>query len=142
MSSLCSTHVLWHVITWWNLARYYSLCDIGILAPTFVMVIEFHLCDDDEFHLCDDILVSSLWRRWVSSLWGHIVPIVCRWWVPFLWRQMNSVFVTALSCGPGLDFLVLEQCFTIAHSIFWKIFVLYYFNHFCHFIHEDWFCKS
>ena len=27
------------------LARYYSLCDIGILAPIFVMVIEFCLCD-------------------------------------------------------------------------------------------------
>ena len=27
------------------LARYYSLCDIGILAPVFVMVIEFCLCD-------------------------------------------------------------------------------------------------
>ena len=43
MSSLCSTHVLWHVITQWllgdYLVKYYSLCDIGILAPVFVMVI-------------------------------------------------------------------------------------------------------
>ena len=36
------------------LIRYYSLCDIGILAPVFVMVIEFHLCDIDEFCLCDN----------------------------------------------------------------------------------------
>ena len=42
------------------LARYYSLCDIGILAPTFVMVIKFCLCDGDEFHLCDGRLVPSL----------------------------------------------------------------------------------
>ena len=42
------------------LARYYSLCDIGILAPAFVMVIEFCLCDGDEFHLCDGRLVPSL----------------------------------------------------------------------------------
>ena len=42
------------------LTRYYSLCDIGILAPAFVMVIEFCLCDGDEFHLCDGRLVSSL----------------------------------------------------------------------------------
>ena len=27
------------------LARYYSLCDIDILAPVFVMVIKFRLCD-------------------------------------------------------------------------------------------------
>lgn len=39
------------------LARYYSLCDIGILAPIFVMAIEFCLCDGNEFHLCDGILV-------------------------------------------------------------------------------------
>ena len=45
------------------LARYYSLCDIGILVPVFVMVIEFRLCDGDEFHLCDGILVPSLWRH-------------------------------------------------------------------------------
>ena len=31
------------------LARYYSLCDIGILALVFVMAYEFHLCDGDEF---------------------------------------------------------------------------------------------
>ena len=54
------------------LARYYSLCDIGILAPIFVMVIEFRLCDGNEFHLCDGILVTSLWWRWVPSLWWHI----------------------------------------------------------------------
>ena len=35
------------------LARYYSLCDIGILAPVFVIVIEFRFCDG----------------RWVPSLW-------------------------------------------------------------------------
>ena len=45
------------------LARYYSLCDIGILAPTFVMVIKFCLCDGDEFHLCDGRLVPSLWQH-------------------------------------------------------------------------------
>ena len=38
------------------LARYYSLYDISILAPIFVMVIEFRLCDGDEFRLCDSIL--------------------------------------------------------------------------------------
>ena len=27
------------------LAKYYSLCDTRILAPIFVMVIEFRLCD-------------------------------------------------------------------------------------------------
>ena len=42
------------------LARYYSLCDIGILAPIFVMVIEIHLCDNNEFRLCDNILFPSL----------------------------------------------------------------------------------
>ena len=41
------------------LARYYSLCGIGILAPVFVMVIEFRLCDGDEFCLCDGILSSD-----------------------------------------------------------------------------------
>ena len=65
------------------LARYYSLCDIGILAPVFVMVFGFCLCDDDEFRLCDDLLVHSLWWRWVPSLW----------------QQMSFVFVTALSRG-------------------------------------------
>ena len=43
------------------LARYYSLCDIGILTPIFVTIIEFCLYDDDEFHLRDGRLVLSLW---------------------------------------------------------------------------------
>ena len=43
------------------LTRYYSLCDIGILAPVFVMVIEFHLRDCDKFRLCGGRLVPSLW---------------------------------------------------------------------------------
>ena len=34
------TFGLWHVITRW-LPSYYSLCDLGILAPVFVMVISF-----------------------------------------------------------------------------------------------------
>ena len=42
------------------LARYYSLCDIGILTPIFVTIIEFCLYDDDEFHLRDGRLVLSL----------------------------------------------------------------------------------
>ena len=50
------------------LARYYSLCDIGILAPVFVMVIssgfeladEFQLCFGDEFQLCVGRLVLAL----------------------------------------------------------------------------------
>ena len=48
------------------LARYYSLCDIGILAPVFVTVYEFRPCDGDEFRLCDSRLVSSLWRHMSS----------------------------------------------------------------------------
>ena len=62
------------------LAKLYSLCDISILAPVFVMAYEFHLCDGKlvlslwwqissvfvtayEFRLCDSRWVSSLWRR-------------------------------------------------------------------------------
>ena len=44
------------------LARYYSLCDISILAHVFVMVIEFRLSV------------------------GEFVPILCRQWVPTLCR--------------------------------------------------------
>ena len=44
------------------LARYYSLCDISILAPVFVMVIEFRLCV------------------------GELVPVLCWQWVPTLCR--------------------------------------------------------
>ena len=47
------------------LTRYNSLCDIDILAPVFVMVIEFRLCDGDEFRFCDSGLVLSLW--WHTS---------------------------------------------------------------------------
>ena len=81
-------------------ARYYSLCDIGILAPIFVMVmsfgfmstmrfgfvsaIEFRLCVDNEFWLCVD--------RWVLAL--------CR----------------RFSCGLGLDFLVWNGV-VIAHNV-------------------------
>ena len=64
---------------WWPgnyLARYYSLCDIDILAPVFVMVIKFRLCDGDEFCLCDGIFSSGdefllCDGRFVSSLWRH-----------------------------------------------------------------------
>jgi len=42
------------------LARYYSLCDVDILAPVFVMVIEFCICDGDKFYPCDNKLVLSL----------------------------------------------------------------------------------
>ena len=45
----CAVACDYPVIT---LARYYSQCDIGILPPVFVMVIEF--C------VCDGILVPSL----------------------------------------------------------------------------------
>ena len=76
------------------LARYYSLCDIGILAPIFVMVIEFQL------------YVSN----WVPSLWWQISIVFV--------TALNSVFVTTLSCGSGLDFLVLKRCFIFAHSIY------------------------
>ena len=44
------------------LGRYYRLCDIGILAPVFVMVIEFQLCV------------------------GELVPVLCWQWVPTLRR--------------------------------------------------------
>ena len=37
------------------LAKYYSLCDTRILAPIFVIVIEFRLCNGDVFRLCDGI---------------------------------------------------------------------------------------
>ena len=53
------------------LARYYSLCDIGILAPVFVTAYEFRLCD------------------------GRLVLAVCWWWVPSLWWQRSSVFMMA-----------------------------------------------
>ena len=90
------------------LARYYSLCDIGILAPIFVMVIEFRLCDGNEFRLCDGILVLSLWRRWVPSLW---------------W-QISSVFVIALSCGLGFGIVLLLVINYIVCSFmraFWEV---------------------
>ena len=70
-------------------ARYYSLCDIGILAPVFVIVMSSGFVSAYEFQLC------------VSRL----VPALC-------WR---------LSCGLGLDFLVLKQCFNIAHSIYYVV---------------------
>ena len=40
------------------LIRYYSLCDIGILA-LFVMAIKFHLCDIDKLCHCNDIYSSD-----------------------------------------------------------------------------------
>ena len=58
------------------LARYYSLCDNGILAPVFVMVIKsgfvsvnyFRLCVDNELWLCINRLVLALCRQWVPTL--------------------------------------------------------------------------
>ena len=67
------------------LARYYSLCNIGILALVFVMVIKFHLCDSIfnsgyvsvmssvfvtamSFVLVTAYLVSTVCHRWVLSL--------------------------------------------------------------------------
>ena len=68
------------------LARYYSLCDIGILALVFVMVIEFCLCDGDELRLCNARLVPSLWWRWVPPLWWQISSGCV--------SVMSSIFVT------------------------------------------------
>ena len=76
------------------LARYYSLCDISILASIFVMVIEFWL------------YVGN----WVSSLWLQISSVFV--------TALNSIFVTTLSCGLGLDFSILKRCFIFAHSIY------------------------
>ena len=72
-----------------HLTRYYSLCNIGILAPVFVTAYEFRLCDGVEFRLCDGRLVPTMCRQWVL--------VVCRWWVPFLWRQISSSCVSAIS---------------------------------------------
>ena len=93
------------------LARYYSLCDIGILAPVFMTAYEFRLCDD--------IWVLSLWWRWVPSLWWQISS-GCVW-------VMSFVFVTALSRGLGFDFQVLEWCFDSSQNIVCS-FMLRYFE--------------
>ena len=51
---ICELFMFYHCTVMCDyLAKYYSLCDIGILASVFVMVIEFQLC------------VSN----WVPSLW-------------------------------------------------------------------------
>ena len=55
-----------------------------------------------EFRLCDSRLVLSLWRQ-ISSVFV---------------TALNSIFVTTLSCSSGLDFLVLKWCFIFAHSIY------------------------
>ena len=44
------------------LARYYSLCDIGILVIVFVTAYEFHLCIGVEFRLYDGKLVPAMSR--------------------------------------------------------------------------------
>ena len=64
-----------------HLARYYSLCDIGILAPVFVTAYEFCLCDGR--------LVPTVCRQWVL--------VVCWWWVSSLWWQISSDCVLAIS---------------------------------------------
>ena len=76
-------------------ARYYSLCDTGILAPIFVMVISSGFVSADEFWFCVDDWVLALCRR--------------------------------LSCGLGLDFLVLEWCYYCSQYILCS-FTLRYFK--------------
>ena len=87
------------------LARYYSLCDIGILALVFVMVIEFRLCDQQwvpslwrqissifvtvyEFHLCDGRLVLVVCWQWVLSFWQH-----CHVALGWMFKFWNDVLI-------------------------------------------------
>ena len=106
------------------LVRYYSLCDLGILAPVFVMVISFGFVSAmssgfvsmDQFRLC----VGDEFRHWVgksvlscvdNEFWlcvGRSVLALCPQWVSALCRR--------LSCGLRLDFLVWNGV-VITHSV-------------------------
>ena len=86
------------------LARYYSLCDIGILAPIFVMVIEFCLCDGR--------LVSSLWWCWISSLWRHCH--VTLGWIFWFWNGVLLLLIVYTLYSFMLRYFEKALCYIVS----------------------------
>ena len=101
------------------LARYYSLCDIGILAPifvtarssVFVTAYELRLCDNVEFHLCDGKLVPAVCQQWVSYLWWHCH--VALGWIFWFWNGVLLLLTVYILCSLMLKYFEKVWCYII-----------------------------
>ena len=107
------------------LIKCYSLCDIGILAPIFVMVIKFHLCDIDELCLCNDIFSSDCVLAMSSVFVATDEFCLCDGIVKWHWVRFS---------GFGIVLLLLKVYNMQFHGSILRSFMLYHFNHSCHII--------
>ena len=102
------------------LARYYSLCDIDILAPSLWW-----------------LWVPALCRQWALCQWW--VLALCQRWVSALCQQISFGFVSAIVMWPWLRFSGLEWCCYCSQCIV-RSFMLRYFEEYivCNFLRASW----